>query len=68
VRGVLSGAKGAPRDAAILNAGAALYVAGAVSSIREGVEVAAAAIDDGRAANTLEALTTLTERLAQGRA
>lgn len=68
VRGVLSGSKGAPRDAAVLNAGAALYVGGEVSSIKEGVERAEAAIDDGRAAKVMEALATLTKRLAEARA
>jgi anthranilate phosphoribosyltransferase len=67
IRGILGGSKGAPRDAAVINAGAALYVAGVVSSLREGAEVAAAAIDDGRAAEVLEDLAILTTRLAQGR-
>jgi anthranilate phosphoribosyltransferase len=68
VRGVLSGSGGAPRDAAVLNAGAALYIGGAVSSIKEGVEAAGAAIDDGRAAGVMEALAALTTRLAEARA
>jgi anthranilate phosphoribosyltransferase len=68
VRGVLSGAGGAPRDAAVLNAGAALYVGGAVSSIKEGVEVAQGAIDDGRATKVLESLAALTKRLVEARA
>jgi anthranilate phosphoribosyltransferase len=67
IRGVLSGSKGAPRDAAIINAGAALYVGGAVSSLREGAEMAAIAIDDGRAAKVLEDLAALSTRMAQGR-
>ncbi len=68
IRGLLNGAKGAPRDAAVVNAGAALYVGGAVSSVREGAEAAAAAIDDGRALNVYESLAALTTRLAEGRA
>jgi anthranilate phosphoribosyltransferase len=67
VRGVLSGKEGAPRDAAVINAAAALYVGGAVSSLREGADVAAAAINDGRAAKVLENLAALTTELAQGR-
>jgi anthranilate phosphoribosyltransferase len=67
VRGVLSGKEGAPRDAAVINAAAALYVGGAVSSLREGVDVAAAAINDGRAAKVLANLAALTTELAQGR-
>lgn len=67
VRGALSGSKGAPRDAAVVNAGAALYVGGAAESIREGVDAAAAAIDDGRAARVLDNLAALSKRLAERR-
>lgn len=67
IRGLLSGAKGAPRDAAVLNAGAGMYVGGAVSSIREGAQLAATVIDDGRAAKVLEELVALTSQLAEGR-
>ena len=49
VRGVLDGRPGAPRDVVLLNAGAALFVAGRVASIREGIAQAAAAIDSGAA-------------------
>ena len=38
------------RDLAVLNAGAAIYVAGRVDSLEEGVRAAEAAIDDGAAA------------------
>ena len=37
------------RDVVLLNAAAALLVAGRASSLRDGVRQAAAAIDDGRA-------------------
>lgn len=67
VREVLGGSKGAPRDAVIMNAGAALYVAGTVSSIREGIEAAAEVVDDGRAVRVLEGLVAVTNRLAEGR-
>ena len=40
---------GAPRDVVLLNAGAALFVAGRAASIREGIALAAAAIDSGAA-------------------
>jgi anthranilate phosphoribosyltransferase len=53
-RRVLSGERGGPRDAVLANAGAALYVAGRVSSIREGVALSARVIDDGSARRTLE--------------
>jgi anthranilate phosphoribosyltransferase len=66
-RGVLGGSKGAPRDVVALNAGAALYVAGAVSSVREGVELAFTTIDNGRAAKVLEEMVIVTNRLAEAR-
>jgi len=52
------------RDLAVLNAGAAIYVAGCVDSLEEGVRAAEAAIDDGRAAATLERLVDMTRELA----
>ncbi len=48
-RDVLAGAPGPKRDVVLLNAAAALVVAGRAGSLREGVGLAAAAIDDGRA-------------------
>ena len=56
---VLSGETGGPRDAVLANAGAALYVAGRARSIRAGVELAARAIDDGRARRTLATVVAL---------
>lgn len=53
-RAVLSGEKGARRDAAVLNAAAALYVAGRAESIQEGVSLAREVIDSGRALRQLE--------------
>lgn len=47
LRGLLEGEKGAYRDAVLLNAAAALMVAGEASSLRNGVEEAAEAIDKG---------------------
>ncbi len=55
-RDVLAGAAGAPRDIVLLNAGAALFIAGAAASISEGIVRAADALDSGRAAETLAAL------------
>jgi anthranilate phosphoribosyltransferase len=49
LRGLLKGEPGAYRDAVLLNAGAALVVAGEVASLREGAEEAAEAIDKGLA-------------------
>jgi anthranilate synthase/phosphoribosyltransferase len=47
-REVLGGAAGPRRDVVLLNAAAALLVAGKVSSLRDGVRLASAAIDEGR--------------------
>ena len=49
--------RGPKRDAVLLNAGAALFVAGRVRSMGEGWELAAAVIDDGRAIAKLRELT-----------
>ena len=62
VRRVLEGETGAPRDAVVLNAGAALFVAGRVASVREGISVAAAAIDSGAARATLERMVRARRR------
>jgi anthranilate phosphoribosyltransferase len=56
VRSVLEGKAGAPRDAVVLNAGATLFVADRVESVREGINVAVAAIDSGAAIATLETM------------
>jgi len=55
-RRVLAGDAGAPRDVVLLNAGASLLVAGRAVTIREGIGLAAAAIDSGRAAAVLDQL------------
>ena len=52
-REILGGARGPRRDVVLLNAAAALVVAGRAKDLREGVAQAAAAIDDGRAASVL---------------
>jgi anthranilate phosphoribosyltransferase len=57
VRQILNGKeKGPKRDAVLLNAGAALFVAGKARSIADGWEMAAKVIDDGRASAKLLAL------------
>jgi anthranilate phosphoribosyltransferase len=55
LRGLLDGEKSAKRDAAVLNAGAALYVSGKCATVAEGIAAAAAAIDSGAAQRKLEA-------------
>src|SRR5262245_28389928 len=68
IRAVLAGEKGAHRDIAVLNAAAALVVAGLAPDFGAGVESAGAAIDDGRAAGALEKLVGVSTlaRAAEG--
>jgi len=57
LRGIVTGeVTGPKRDVVLANAGAALYVAGVADGIEAGVDAAAAAIDDGGARATFEAL------------
>ncbi len=56
IRGVLRGEPGPRRDIVLLNAGAALFIAGRAGSVRDGLTRAADAVDSGAAARTLEAL------------
>jgi anthranilate phosphoribosyltransferase len=59
VRRVLAGDAGPHRDVVVLNAGAALVVAGRADDLAAGVDMADAAIGDGRAAATLERFVTV---------
>jgi len=54
VRGVLGGAGGPARDVVLLNAGAALFVAGRADSVAAGITRAEFAIASGAAISTLE--------------
>ena len=56
VRAVLGGAKGPARDIVLLNAGAALHVAGVAGDLAAGIERARSAIDRGEAARKLDEL------------
>jgi anthranilate phosphoribosyltransferase len=56
---VLGGDRGPARDVVLLNAGAGLFVAGAVSSVEEGIARAADAIDGGAARRTLDRLVAI---------
>lgn len=53
---VLAGDPGPHRDIVVLNAAAGLMVAGIATDLSDGLSMAAAAIDDGRAANALARL------------
>lgn len=54
--GVLQGEKGHRRNAVLLNAGAALYIAQKAPTMKEGVALAGALIDSGKAMETLRQL------------
>lgn len=58
---LLDGTPSAYRDAVLLNAAAALTVADAASSLREGVEMAAHAIDSGAARAKIKAVAEITQ-------
>jgi anthranilate phosphoribosyltransferase len=53
---VLAGEPGPRRDIVLLNAGAALFIAGRAATVRDGIAQAAEAIDSGAARGTLEAM------------
>ncbi|MGR3199679.1 MAG: anthranilate phosphoribosyltransferase [Paracoccus sp. (in: a-proteobacteria)] len=59
-RALLDGAAGAYRDAVLLNSAAALLVAGKVTNLRDGVELASESIDSGAAKGRLTALAQVT--------
>lgn len=59
-RALLDGAEGAYRDATLLNAAAALVLAGKAKTLPEGVEMARESIDSGAAKEKVAALARLT--------
>jgi len=59
IEGILGGGRGPQRDVVLLNAGASLFVAGAASSVNEGILMASRAIDRGDAKQTLERLVSI---------
>ncbi|MEW5980842.1 MAG: anthranilate phosphoribosyltransferase [Acidobacteriota bacterium] len=62
--GVLEGRPGAARDIVLANAGAVLLLAGRATTIREGLAVAAHAIDSGAARETLRRLIACSQEEA----
>jgi anthranilate phosphoribosyltransferase len=56
LRAVLDGEKNAYRDIALINAGAALVIADKAENLKDGVALAAQAIDSGKAKATLDTL------------
>jgi anthranilate phosphoribosyltransferase len=61
---IFAGERGAARDLAALNAGAAIYAGGGAASFEQGVRRAEEALDSGAAAETLERFTAATRELA----
>jgi anthranilate phosphoribosyltransferase len=67
VRSILQGSNGARHDVVAANAGAALYISGAASSIREGVSMAKESLASGRANGKLEQLIAVTAEVSESR-
>ena len=63
-RALLDGAHSAYRDAVLLNAAAALVVAGVAQELRDGVEMAVQSIDSGAAKGKIAALARITKGAA----
>jgi anthranilate phosphoribosyltransferase len=63
-RAVFAGAQGPDADFVALNAGAAIYAAGAAEDLRSGVEAARETIASGAAARTLDAYVRRSNELA----
>lgn len=63
VKSVLGGSSGPARDVVLLNAAAALVVAGESDTLSDGVRLAAESIDSGAASQSLDALTVLSQQL-----
>ncbi len=59
LRSVLNGERGAYRDTVLLNAGAALIVAGKAKTLGEGAALAAVLIDEGKATERLDRLVAV---------
>ncbi|HMD37625.1 MAG TPA: anthranilate phosphoribosyltransferase [Vicinamibacterales bacterium] len=68
IESILNGTRGAARDVVLLNAAAALFVAGAARTIEDGIALASRAIDRGDARTTLAQLVSIStaEEFATG--
>ncbi|MFD2612026.1 anthranilate phosphoribosyltransferase [Paenibacillus gansuensis] len=64
IKRVFLGERGAYRDIVLANAGACIYLSEGCTSLREGVELAAGAIDNGAAYNKLNQLIQYTGELS----
>ena len=61
IRRVLDGEAGGPRDIVLLNAAAGLTVAGGADDLAAGLNIAAHAVDSGRAGETLATLASVSD-------
>ncbi len=60
---VLQGEKGAYRDTVLLNAGLGIYAGGKADSVKEGIAIAEASIDSGKAYGILQQLIEKSEKV-----
>lgn len=65
-RRVLGGEPGPTREIVVLNAGAALFIAGRAASVQAGIGDAARALDGGHAAGVLERLVVVSHEASGG--
>ncbi len=65
IRAVLSGERGPRRDALLLNAAAALWIAGAAPTLAQGVSLAAEQIESRRALRVLERFVEVSRKLGE---
>lgn len=69
IREVLDGTEqGPPRDMALLNAAAAIVIAGKAQSMEDGLKAASEAIDSGAALSTLKALVAISNQCGKSSA
>ncbi|MDY3929801.1 MAG: anthranilate phosphoribosyltransferase [Clostridia bacterium] len=61
-RAILSGEKGAKRNAVLMNAGASLYIGGKAETMKDGIIMAADLIDSGKALKTLDKFIELSNK------
>lgn len=61
-RGILRGSKGHKRNAVLMNAGAALYIAGKAENMKDGINLAGKIIDSGKALETLKKFAEISNR------
>jgi len=62
-KAIFDGAEGPKTDLALLNAGAAVYVSGKASTIKEGLDLVRSAVNAGQAKQLLERYIALTQEL-----